>query len=337
MDLRSRIIIAELGMTHDGSLGQAKAMIAAAALSGVDAVKLQMHISEAETIKNAPTPPYFNAEPRYEYFNRTAFDDREWLELKECAKENKVAFIVSPFSIEAIDRLYELGIDAFKVPSGEITNIPYLTRLAELDVPVILSSGMSTMDEVRKAVDIFLSMGRESKTALMQCTSEYPCLPENTGLNLIDEFHSLYPNLPIGFSDHTSGVWASIAAFTKGAKIIEKHFTLSKLMYGPDAKMSMEPDEMTLLTKSLKDLESALSNPVDKSKAEQFTEMRQVFQKSIVAKRSIPAGKTIEKDDLAFKKPGIGLETKYYKEILGKKVKKALSPDDIIYREDILW
>ncbi len=333
MDFNKRKIIAELGMTHDGSLGQAKCMIIAAAECGVDAVKLQTHISEAETIKNAPKPPYFKGEGRYEFFKRTAFDMDQWKELKECARENKVEFISSPFSIEAIDFLLELGIDCFKVPSGEITNIPYLYHLAEAKVPVIVSSGMSSFKELDECMEIFLKAG--SNVALMQCTSEYPCDPRHVGLNIIDLFKERYPGVPLGFSDHTSGEWASIAAFQIGARLIEKHFTLSKKMYGPDAKMSMEPDEMSTLCSSIKNLEIALNSPVDKSSAEEFKDMKVIFQKSIVAVKEIPEGTVISEDMIGYKKPGTGIPTKYYRDVIGKKTKRALHFDDILNFSDI--
>ncbi len=333
MDLTRRKIIAELGMTHDGSLGQAKAMIAAASECGVDAVKLQTHISEAETIRNAPEPPYFKGENRYDYFKRTAFTMEQWKELKECAREHKVEFISSPFSIEAIDLLLELGIDCFKVPSGEITNIPYLYHLAEASVPVIVSSGMSSLDELDECMKIFTDRG--CNVSLMQCTSEYPCDPAHVGLNIIDLFRERYPNVPLGFSDHTSGEWAAIAAFGKGARLIEKHFTLSKKMYGPDAKMSMEPSEMRQLCESVKSLEKALDNPVKKEDASAFSEMKTIFEKSIVAVKEIPAGTAISEDMIGYKKPGTGIPTKYYKDIIGKIVKRDLRFDDIINFDDI--
>ena len=322
-------------MTHDGSLGQAMQLTKAAADAGVDAVKYQLHISEAETIHNAPQPPYFKAEPRYEFFKRTAFTKEQWIQLRELCHECGVHFIVSPFSIEAVKELEEIGVDAIKIPSGEITNIPYLEYIAGTGLPVIISSGMSSWEELCTCADIFKV--HNCNIAIMQCTSEYPCPPEQVGLNVIDEIKKAYPGIPVGLSDHSSGVWAAIAAWMKGATLIEKHFTLSKLMYGPDAKMSMEPQEMTLLCESIKSLERALANPVDKAGAEQFKSMKEIFQKSIVAVMEIGEGTVITKDMIGFKKPGIGLETKYYKDIIGKKTKRALSFDDIIYKEDIEW
>ncbi len=335
MDLNERLIIAEIGMTHDGSLGQALALTRAAAECGVDAVKYQFHISEAETIHNAPQPPYFKAEPRYEFFKRTAFSRDQWIQIREQCHQCGVAFIVSPFSIEAVKQLEEIGVDAIKIPSGEITNIPYLEYVANTGFPVIISSGMSSWDELCECIEIFEK--NNCNIAILQCTSEYPCPPEEVGLNIIDQIQEKYPNIPVGLSDHSSGIWAAIGAWMKGAVIIEKHFTLSKQMYGPDAKMSMEPAEMRELCNSIKNLEIALKSPVDKNKVDQFSEMKKIFQKSIVAITDIPKGTILKEEFLGYKKPGTGLETKYYKEIIGKKVKRDLHFDDIIEKGDIEW
>jgi len=335
MDFSKRLIIAEIGMTHDGSLGQALALTKSAAESGVDAVKYQLHISEAETIQNAPQPPYFKAEPRYDFFKRTAFNTEQWRKIKEQCKECGVKFIVSPFSIEAVKILEDIGVDAIKIPSGEITNIPYLEYIANTGIPAIISSGMSSWQEMCECIDIFKS--RNCNIAVMQCTSEYPCPPQAVGLNVIDQIKESYPGIPVGLSDHSSGIWAAIAAWMKGATLIEKHFTLSKKMYGPDAQMSMEPDEMAMLCFSVKSLETALANPVDKAQVEQFKDMKKIFQKSIVAVKDIKKGTILSDDMIGYKKPGTGLEPKYYRNIIGKKVTRDLTFDDIIYEGDIEW
>lgn len=335
MDFKERLIIAEIGMTHDGSLGQALEMTKAAAEAGVDAVKFQLHISEAETIRNAPQPPYFKAEPRYEFFKRTAFNVDQWRAIKEQCGMSNVKFIVSPFSIEAVKILEDIGVDAIKLPSGEITNIPYLEYIAGTKLPVIISSGMSSWKELCECVDIFRR--KDCNIAIMQCTSEYPCPPEEVGLNVIDQIKEQYPGVPVGLSDHSSGIWAAVASWMKGATIIEKHFTLSRKMYGPDAKMSMEPEDMALLCDSIKALEKALMSPVDKTQAGRFDEMKKIFQKSIVAVTDIKKGTVLTEEMIGYKKPGIGLETRYYKDILGKKVTRDLSFDDIIYKGDIEW
>lgn len=335
MNFNERLIIAEIGMTHDGSLGQALELIKAAAAAGVDAVKFQMHISSEETIKNAPQPPYFKAEPRYEFFERTAFTIEQWRQLKQQCTDCSVKFIVSPFSIEAVKRLEDIGVDALKIPSGEITNIPYLEYIVRTKIPVIISSGMSSWKELDECINIFRK--GNSNFAILQCTSEYPCPPKAVGLNVIKEIKEKYLNCAVGISDHTEGIWASIAAWMEGATIIERHFTLSKLMYGPDAKMSMEPKEMKQLCDSIKQLEIALNNPVDKSECQQFSDMKKIFQKSIVAIKPIKAGTVITEDMIGYKKPGTGLETKYYKDIIGKKNKVDLQFDDIIQKGDIEW
>lgn len=335
MDLKKRLIIAEIGMTHDGSLGQAIELTKTAAIAGVDAVKYQLHISAAETIRNAPQPPYFKAEPRYDFFERTAFKKEQWIQIKEVCMECGVYFIVSPFSIEAVQILEEIGVDAIKIPSGEITNIPYLEYIAHTQIPVIISSGMSSWKELNECIKIFEKQG--CNYAILQCTSEYPCPPTNIGLNIIDELKEIYPNCAVGLSDHSEGIWASLAAWMKGATIIEKHFTLSKLMYGPDAKISMEPQEMRQLCDSIKNLEIALKSPVDKNDCIQYSDMKSIFQKSIVAIKEIKAGTILTADMLGYKKPGTGLETKYYKDIIGKRVKRDLAFDDILYKGDIEW
>ena len=335
MNLKKRIIIAEIGMTHDGSLGQALELTKAAAEAGVDAVKYQLHISAAETIRNAPQPPYFKAEPRYEFFERTAFTKEQWIQIKKLCMECGVHFIVSPFSIEAVQILEEIGVDAIKIPSGEITNIPYLEYIADTQIPVIISSGMSSWDELKECVEIFSR--KQCNCAVLQCTSEYPCPPTDVGLNIIDELKALYPECAVGLSDHSEGIWAAIAAWMKGATIIEKHFTLSKLMYGPDAKMSMEPQEMKQLCDSIKSLQLALENPVDKIQCNQYSDMKRIFQKSIVAIKEIKAGTILTEDMIGYKKPGTGLETKYYKDIIGKRVIRDLEFDDILSKGDIEW
>lgn len=322
-------------MTHDGSLGQALELTKAAAAVGVDAVKYQLHVAAAETIRNAPQPPYFKAEPRYEFFERTAFKKEQWIQIKELCMECGVDFIVSPFSIEAVQILEEIGVDAIKIPSGEITNIPYLEYIANAQIPAIISSGMSSWDELKNCIEIFAK--KECNYAVLQCTSEYPCPPTDVGLNIIDELKEAYPECAVGLSDHSEGIWAAIAAWMKGATIIEKHFTLSKLMYGPDAKMSMEPQEMKQLCDSIKSLELALENPVDKTQCNQYSDMKRIFQKSIVAIKEIKAGTILTEDMIGYKKPGTGLETKYYKDIIGKRVVRDLEFDDILYKGDIEW
>lgn len=327
------MIIAEIGMNHEGSIGQATALVKAAKESGVDAVKFQMHISKEETIRSAPTPSYFKNESRFEYFDRTAFTMEEWKELRDLCKELHLAFIISPFSAEAVRRIVEIGVDYIKIPSGEVTNIPYLKYIAETNIPVILSSGMSTLDELDEAVDIL----KFCELTVMQCTSEYPCRPESVGFNLIGEMRKRYQGKMIGFSDHSDNIWTSIAAVCFGAEMIERHFTLSRKMYGPDAYMSLEPDSMKELVEAVTFIKKAVDTPIDKNSIGKFSDMRHTFQKSIVSVKNIKKGDIITAQDIAIKKPGNGIQPRLYDSVIGKKALKNISEDSVITEGDIEW
>lgn len=332
--MREIYLIAEIGMNHEGSLGQAKMLAKAAKENGADAVKFQMHISEEETLKSAPAPAYFTGESRYGYFERTAFTMEEWKELREYCRQLEVQFIVSPFSIEAVRRLMEIGVDALKIPSGEVTNIPYLKYINHFTVPVILSSGMNTWDELIEAYEI---LSKANEVSILQCTSEYPCKPEHLGLNVLEELCNVFPKAHIGFSDHSDNIYSSILAVCKGAEILERHFTLSKLMYGPDAYMSLEPTELFELRKAVDYTCIALDGKVDKNDITAFETMRVTFQKSIVAAVDISIGDIITEEKLTYKKPGSGIPAKYYEELIGKKVKRNIIQNTMIEKGDIEW
>jgi len=332
--MRRVYLIAEVGMNHEGSLGQAKMLAKAAKESGADAVKFQMHISEEETLRSAPVPAYFTGESRYEYFNRTAFSMEEWRALREYCRQLDIQFIVSPFSIEAVRRLMEIGIDALKIPSGEVTNIPYLRYINRFTVPVILSSGMNTWDEMIEAYNI---LREENEVSVLQCTSEYPCKPEHLGLNVLEELCNVFPKAKIGFSDHSDNIYSSILAVCKGAEILERHFTLSKLMYGPDAYMSLEPKELFELRKAVDYTCAALDGKVDKNDITAFETMRVTFQKSIVAAVDINIGDMITEEKLAYKKPGSGIPAKCYRELIGKKAIRNIIQNTMIEKGDIEW
>ncbi|MCJ7699999.1 MAG: N-acetylneuraminate synthase family protein [Anaerolineales bacterium] len=242
-DNQSTFIIAEVGSVHDGSFGNALKLIEAAASCGVDAVKFQTHIAEAETLPNAPMPPYFKGEPRFDYFKRTGFSLQQWKDLKQHCDENKVIFLSSPFSEEAVDLLESIDLAGYKIPSGEVTNLPMLEKIASLGKPIILSSGMSSWIELNRAVDTI--QAHSDQLTVLQCTSEYPCPYEKVGLHVMVEMASRY-QIPVGLSDHTLTNYASFAAVVMGARVIEKHFTFSRKMYGSDARHSLEPDELAI-------------------------------------------------------------------------------------------
>lgn len=328
-------IIAEIGNTHEGSLGLAKCFIKAAAECGVDAVKMQTHIFEAESLSSAPNPPYFKDETRKEYFERTAFTLDQWKELKRYSEEDlKINFFSSPFSLEAVDLLEEVGMDTYKIASGEVNNIPLLEKIAKTGKRVLLSSGMSSWAELDEAVETLQSNGCK-ELIVLQCTSEYPCPPEQAGLNVLDELKTRYENVTIGYSDHTMGVAVPLAAVIKGATVIEKHFTLSQKMYGSDAMNSTEPEEFKRLVDELRQIEVALSSKVDKdAKVKSLGNMKMTFEKSIVSAGSIEKFETILLKNLAFKKPGDGIPARDYKNLIGRKLKKQVEKDYKFKLED---
>jgi N,N'-diacetyllegionaminate synthase len=321
-------IVAEIGNTHEGSVGLAKMFAAAAADCGVDAVKFQTHIFHEESLESAPNPPYFKGESRKNYFERTSFTRNQWVELKEfCEKKLKIDFFSTPFSIAAIELLESIGVHTFKIPSGDVNNTPFLERIARTKKKVVLSTGMSSWDDIDSAVEI-LQSNNCGELIILQCTSAYPCPPELSGLNIIEELSSRYKNIKIGYSDHTNGHTIPLAAVIKGACFIEKHFTLSKKMYGSDALNATEPEEFKELVMAIRVLEDAILNPVDKDQvAESLHNMKDTFEKSIVLSRPLNKGHKLRFDDLAFKKPGDGIKANLYKKVIGCKITESANKD----------
>jgi len=323
-------IIAEIGSVHDGKLSLALKLIKKAALSGADIVKFQMHISEHESLKNAPSPKYFNDEDRYSYFKRTSFTLLEWKKIKNYCKKNNTEFLCSPFSIEAVDLLEKINVKYYKVPSGELTNLPLLEKLKKTGKTIILSTGMSNYREIDNAVKIF----DKKKIILLQCSSIYPCPLDQVGINVIKEFSKKY-KCQVGFSDHTLGSSASFAAATVGASVIEKHFTLSRKMYGSDAKNSMEPDEFKLFSKTIKEIWHINKCDINKNNIKKFKNMKMIFEKSIYAKNNLPKGHRIKFNDLSFKKPCKYLRADKYKTLIGKVLVKTIKKDEPINVKNI--
>ncbi len=324
-------IIAEIGSVHDGSIGNALRLIDAAIDAGADTVKFQTHIAEAESLASAPAPAYFNAEPRMDYFRRTSFSFDQWCKLAGHARERGATFLSSPFSIEAVDLLENVGIPAYKIPSGEVSNLPLLERIAATGKPVLLSSGMSDWIELDAAVSV---LRNACEVTVLQCSSAYPCPPGQVGLNVIAQMRRRY-GLAVGFSDHTLGIAAPVAAAALGATVIEKHFTFSKLMYGSDARNSMEPAEFKILCAALREVWSIMEQPVDKGDVSAYREMKSIFEKSVVTATAIKAGTLLSRDMLAFKKPGDGIAAARWHEVAGRIVTRNLPSDHKLTKEDL--
>ena len=328
--MKQNKIIAEFGSVHDGNIVIAKKLIKAAIKSGADIVKFQMHIADEETLVNAPSPDYFKSESRYEYFKRTAFSYSDWVSLKKFCKLNRVGFLCSPFSEKAVDILESLKVDSYKIPSGELTNLPLIEKIKKTKKHVYLSTGMSNWKEINAAVKIL-----KNNFTLLQCSSVYPCPLEKVGINIIHEMKKKY-KCKVGFSDHTLGFSAAFAAAANGATVIEKHFTLSKKMYGSDAKNSMEPKDFNFFSKNLNEIWKILDNPLNKDDLKEYMQMKKIFEKSIVSKYKLIKGTVLSKKTISFKKPGDGIRAFDYKKFLGKKLKINLKKDKIIKKKHLI-
>lgn len=318
-------IIAEVGSVHDGSFGNALKLADLAKSLGADAVKYQTHLSEHETLANAPSPGYFSAESRYDYFIRTGFSLDQWHQIKAHCDDIGIEFVSSPFSEMAVKWLNEIGVSRFKIPSGEVTNLPMLAAINQMNRPVLLSSGMSNWAEIDQAVATLADVD----LTLMQCTSQYPCPPENVGLNVISEMQQRYAK-PVGYSDHTQTNYAAFAAVSQGASCVEKHLTFSNAMYGSDAPLASEPQAFADLVQGIRAISSMQAHSVDKDDISPYIDMKKIFEKSIVAADDIAAGTVLSEDLFAYKKPGDGISASEYKNLLGKKTKQAITKNAMI-------
>jgi N-acetylneuraminate synthase len=327
------LIIGEVAQAHDGSLGTAHAYIDALAAAGAAAVKFQVHIASAESTPAEPWRVKFSRQDasRYDYWKRMEFTREQWAGLASHAAEKGIGFVVSPFSAEAIALVGDLGITAWKVASGEVANLPLLEIIAAHGAPVIVSSGMSPLEEVDRAVELFRSRGRQ--VTVLQCTSAYPCPPQKVGLNLLAELRSRY-GLPVGLSDHSGTIWAGLAAALLGASCVEVHVTWSRECFGPDVSASITLEELRQMVAGIRFLEEAQASPVDKDEmARSLEPLRGLFTKSLVAARDLATGALLAGGDLATKKPGSGIPAARKDEFVGRILRRSV-PRDHIFAED---
>lgn len=323
------LVIAEIGNNHDGRIQQAERLIEAAAEAGADAVKFQTHIASAEMLASTPTPPHFD-EPRFAFTERMELSLDDHRRLKSFAEERDLIFFSSPFSIQAVDLLEEVGVELYKVASGEVTNPPLLARIAETDKPVLLSTGMSGLDDIADAVAV---LGRSSSVVIMQCTSAYPCPPDRVDLRAMATMRDRF-GVPVGLSDHTVGIATATAAVALGAVCIEKHFTLSKRLYGPDHHASLEPDELRQLVAAIREVESALGSPL-KERDATLDPVRATFEKSIVTTTRIAAGARIEPSMLTTKRPGTGISATRMDTVVGRRAARDLPENELVGVDDV--
>ncbi|MGH3937169.1 MAG: N-acetylneuraminate synthase family protein [Pseudonocardiaceae bacterium] len=330
------VVIGEVGQAHDGSLGTAHAFIDAIADAGADAVKFQTHIAAAESRTDEPWRVKFSYadDTRYEYWKRMEFPAEAWAGLRRHADERGIAFLSSPFSLEAVDLLRRVGVAAWKIASGEVANPPLLDAMARTGEPVLLSSGMSGWAELDGAVERLRGAGA-GPLAVLQCTSAYPAGPQRLGLNVLGEIRERY-GCPTGLSDHSGTIFPALAAVTLGGRVIEVHVTLSREMFGPDVAASVTTSELRQLVDGVRYIEAALAKPVDKDElATELAPMRALFGRSLVARRALPTGHVLAASDLTAKKPGGGIAPGWAQTLVGRRLRRALSCDEPLREEDV--
>lgn len=322
-------IIAEAGVNHNGSFELAKKLVDKAVEAGVDCVKFQTFKSENLVNKSAKKAEYQventgKDDGQLNMLKSLELSYEQFGELKKYCESKGIMFISTPFDLESADFLNDLGMEIFKIPSGEITNLPYLRKINSYKKEVILSTGMTTLDEIQAAVNVL----KDCKVSLLHCTTEYPCPYDSVNMNAMITMREEF-NLPVGYSDHTQGIEIPIMAVAMGAKVIEKHFTLDKNMDGPDHKASLEPDELKEMVSAIRNVEKAFGNGV-KEPQEAEKKNIEIVRKSIVAKCDIKKNEILNMENLTCKRPGNGISPMKWDEIVGTKARKDYKEDELI-------
>lgn len=329
------LIIAEIAQAHDGSLGMAHAYIDALAKTGVDAIKFQTHIADAESSSFEPFRIKFSKQDgsRFDYWKRMEFTLEQWKELKAHCDTVGLEFMSSPFSNAAVDLLEIVGVERYKIGSGEITNFLLLEKISQTKKPVILSSGMSSYIELDSAVSFLKE--RDVSLSILQCTTAYPTYPEQFGLNVIQELRQRY-GVMVGYSDHSAKIETCIAATALGAEIIEFHVVFNKEMFGPDVSASLTIDETKQLVEAVRNINLAIANPVDKDDNLVFKDLKLIFEKSLAINKNLSKGHILAFDDLEAKKPAEkGIPATKFMEVIGKTLKQDKAQWDFLNSEDI--
>lgn len=330
--MKRTFIIAEAGVNHNGKVDLALQLVDKAVEAGADCVKFQTFITENEMVKNAEKAEYQknatgDSETEFEMVKKLELSFDEFRQLKAYCEQKNILFMSTPFDLDSIDFLESLDIFCWKIPSGEITNLPYLIRIAKTKRDIIMSTGMCELDEVSQAVEILKENGA-GKITLLHCNTEYPTPYEDVNLRAMDTLHKEF-QLEIGYSDHTLGIEVPIAAAALGASVIEKHFTLDRNMEGPDHKASLEPHELKQMISSIRNIEKALGGG-EKKPSNSERKNISVARKSIVAKKAIRKGEQFTEENLAVKRPGTGINPMRWNEIVGLYANKDYAEDEQI-------
>lgn len=333
--MKTPYIICEIGQAHEGSLGLLHSYIDAVSSTGVDAIKFQMHIAEAESSIYEPFRVKFSYEDatRHDYWKRMEFTLEQWKGIKQHCDEVGLEFLCSPFSNLAVDWLEEIGIERYKIGSGEVNNFLILEKVARTGKPIILSSGMSSYEELDKTVDFLKE--RKVDFSILQCTTSYPTQPEQYGLNVIQELKTRY-GVRVGFSDHSATIGTCIAAVALGAEIIEFHAVFDRQQFGPDSASSLTISEIKELVYQLKNIHLALLHPIDKTDNSKFIELKSIFEKSLAVNKDLPQGHVLSFEDLEAKKPkGYGIDAHQFERVIGKKLKNSVRQWDFLNYDNL--
>ncbi|MDU2360220.1 MAG: N-acetylneuraminate synthase [Campylobacter concisus] len=327
-------IVAEAGVNHNGDINLAKKLIDIAAKAGADAVKFQTFKTELCVSKNAKKASYQEEntgkeESQFDMIKKLELNENMHKELIAYCKQKNITFLSTPFDSDSIKLLDELGLSTFKIPSGEITNLPYLRQIGGLNKKIILSTGMANLGEVEAAIDVLVKSGtKRENISLLHANTQYPTPMEDVNLKAMITLKNAF-GLEVGYSDHTLGIEVDIAAVAMGAKIIEKHFTLDKNMPGPDHKASLEPGELSAMVRAIRNIELALGDGLKHfSKSE--SENIKIARKSIVAKCDIKKGEIFSEQNICVKRPGDGINPMRWDEVIGQISQKDYKKDELI-------
>jgi N,N'-diacetyllegionaminate synthase len=329
-------VIGEIGQAHEGSYGMAHSYIDALAKSGVDAAKFQMHIAEAESsaheVFRIPFP--YSNETRMEYWKRMEFTEEQWISLKNHCEACNLDFLATPSSVQAVDLLEKLGVSRYKVGSGDTCNLLLLDRITLTGKEMIVSTGMSSQEELDLTCQ-FLKK-RTATFSLLQYTSSYPTQESEWGLNQISELRKRY-DVPTGFSDHSGNIYACLSATALGAELLEFHVTFDKRSYGPDSVSSLTIKQVKTLTTGVRQIETALKNPVEKADVSESRNVKNIFEKSLAVNKNLPKGHTLTLLDLESKKPAeMGIPARHYGDVLGKQLRHEMKKWAFLNLNDIV-
>lgn len=328
---KKTLIIAEAGVNHNGDMQLAKKLVDAAAAAGADYVKFQTFILDDQVTKTAKTATYqklSSGDSQYAMLKKLEFPLESFRELKHYAEQKDIGFLSTGFDVKSLRFLMSLGMDRIKIPSGEITHLELLKAVAEYKVPLILSTGMSTLGDIEAALDVLLRTRTRDEITLLHCTSEYPAPLNGIHLSAMRTLENAFQT-HIGYSDHTLGIEVPIAAVALGARVIEKHFTLDRTLSGPDHTASLEPDQLKAMVEGIRNIEQALGSPIKTVTAGEEA-VKKVARKSLVAKIEIQKGALFTEDNVIAKRPGLGMSPLYHDLLIGKTATQNYAPDDFI-------